>query len=529
MVEGPIHTNVKNLTEIRRALQRGDQVLIGHTGNFSNPHQVTFTQAVTQDPNTDITAAEAETLTDTSDADALHTHTFANLTDTTFTGLANDDIAQRKSGQWVNRTMTELAADLVTPLNSTYFRLDATNGPITGAFTANGSITMGPLANIFFTNLLANSNTSVIGSTVFPTFKPLAVYLDMPATPAFGTVRMSDAANTTFASFEGFTFLGIPVARFFCDSPANNGQFQATTTIVTMSLDYGGAAQFKVSESSFTPHIHLDMVEAGDVDFGTKGQDFTITGGANDIFHVIENTAGDTISLGFNAASFGVGVGGMSLNTDFIMLSVDNDITFQTAFGGQIKFTSTDIQSFASNTRLNLGHIDHPIVFGSNTTFDGLGYSSRVHVDSGASEDLIWNTNQNSNTGRFRIETEVIFETHFELDGDFNHDGTNVGFYGTAPTAQPAAYTQTFATATRTHAALTSATLTDSTGGTANTTVVSIPAINGSGATTAQEGAINDNFADLTAQVNALRVDLDNTKQVLNQVIDDHQLNGLLQ
>jgi hypothetical protein len=43
--------------------------------------------------------------------------------------------------------------------------------------------------------------------------------------------------------------------------------------------------------------------------------------------------------------------------------------------------------------------------------------------------------------------------------------------------------------------------LTDSTGGTGNDTVVAVPAINGSGATTAQEGAINDNFADLIDKV----------------------------
>ena len=39
-----------------------------------NPHSVTFTQAVTADGSTDISAAEAETLTDGSNADALHVH-----------------------------------------------------------------------------------------------------------------------------------------------------------------------------------------------------------------------------------------------------------------------------------------------------------------------------------------------------------------------------------------------------------------------------------------------------------------------
>ncbi len=51
-----------------------------------NPHQVTFTQASDADPNTDISTAEAETLTDGSDATSLHIHdnryyTITQLTD----------------------------------------------------------------------------------------------------------------------------------------------------------------------------------------------------------------------------------------------------------------------------------------------------------------------------------------------------------------------------------------------------------------------------------------------------------------
>ena len=45
-----------------------------HIDSTSNPHGVTFTQAVAADGATDISAAEAETLTDGSNADALHGH-----------------------------------------------------------------------------------------------------------------------------------------------------------------------------------------------------------------------------------------------------------------------------------------------------------------------------------------------------------------------------------------------------------------------------------------------------------------------
>lgn len=148
--------------------------------------------------------------------------------------------------------------------------------------------------------------------------------------------------------------------------------------------------------------------------------------------------------------------------------------------------------------------------FDSEIGFNGANFiidpdlvgSGRVYIGATGDDDMLLNS--------------------IEIDGDLNHDGANIGFYGVAPVARPAAYTQTYATATRTHAALTSATLTDITGGTANTTLV---AISGSG----DDANINNNFADLAAQVNALRVDIENAKQVLNQVIDDDQLQGLKQ
>jgi len=48
--------------------------LSDHETDLNNPHEVTITQAITQDPNTNITTTQLETLSDGSDADALHTH-----------------------------------------------------------------------------------------------------------------------------------------------------------------------------------------------------------------------------------------------------------------------------------------------------------------------------------------------------------------------------------------------------------------------------------------------------------------------
>lgn len=104
-------------------------------------------------------------------------------------------------------------------------------------------------------------------------------------------------------------------------------------------------------------------------------------------------------------------------------------------------------------------------------------------------------------------------------------DATHLGFFGTAAAARTGVFTQTYATSSHTHAALTSATLTDSTGGTPGATLA---AIAGSVYATDAAAIINA-LSSLAAQVNALRVDLANAKQVLNAAVDDLQLYGLFQ
>jgi len=87
------------------------------------------------------------------------------------------------------------------------------------------------------------------------------------------------------------------------------------------------------------------------------------------------------------------------------------------------------------------------------------------------------------------------------------------------------AYTQTYSTASRTHADLTAAAVTDGTiTGTADGALALVGATN-SGDVSA---AIMANFKDLQAQGNALLADLTNVKQVLNALIDDLQTMGVL-
>lgn len=91
--------------------------------------------------------------------------------------------------------------------------------------------------------------------------------------------------------------------------------------------------------------------------------------------------------------------------------------------------------------------------------------------------------------------------------------GGTAGFYGVTPTARPTTYTLTYAATTRTHAAVTSAAVS-----TAAATAVTPFGY----ATAAQADA-------LPVAINAVEADLVVAKNLLNSVIGDLKLVGLLQ
>lgn len=93
-----------------------------------------------------------------------------------------------------------------------------------------------------------------------------------------------------------------------------------------------------------------------------------------------------------------------------------------------------------------------------------------------------------------------------------------VAFHGATPTDQCAAYTQTFSTADRTHAARTATALTVADGAGTNDGTI--------GAITADPSVIAA-IQELAAAVNALIVDLADTAGVVNAVVDDLQEKGI--
>ena len=96
------------------------------------------------------------------------------------------------------------------------------------------------------------------------------------------------------------------------------------------------------------------------------------------------------------------------------------------------------------------------------------------------------------------------------ITGALQHTGTTAGVYGVTPVTRPSAYTQTYATADKTHANFTSADLAAFTGGLV--------------------GFLDGSERDgVRTQVNALRAVVADVKQLVNSVIDDLQSEGWLQ
>jgi len=90
--------------------------------------------------------------------------------------------------------------------------------------------------------------------------------------------------------------------------------------------------------------------------------------------------------------------------------------------------------------------------------------------------------------------------------------GETLSFYGVAAVARPSAYTQTYATADKTHAAMTSID----------------PPAGGTGATAGAYDTAANRDAMITS-LTALRADVIDAKNLINSVIDDLQALGLLQ
>ena len=90
----------------------------------------------------------------------------ADLTAIAGLSPSNDDIIQRKSGAWTNRTMSELATDLGTSIKPTESFIIAASDETTAITTGNGKVTFRMPYAFTLTAVRASCNTAPTGSTI---------------------------------------------------------------------------------------------------------------------------------------------------------------------------------------------------------------------------------------------------------------------------------------------------------------------------------------------------------------------------
>lgn len=193
-----------------------------------------------------------------------------------------------------------------------------------------------------------------------------------------------------------------------------------------------------------------------------------------------------------------------------------------TAYAVRRCATSTKMKRTAdADSRLTLDHSNGRLYLGDGTVAPTVylqgepGYLSLV----GGSVIFLEDNTRDIGTATYRPR-DIYIGRNARIYGALDHDGTTVGFYGITPVTRPTAYTQTYSTADKTHAAPTAATLSMADGAGTNDNTI--------GAITADASVIAA-FQELVDENNKLVADLADAKQLLNSVIDDLQALGLFQ
>jgi hypothetical protein len=421
--------------------------------------------------------------------------------------------------------------------------------------TANNAVTFGD-------NLSVTGTLSVTGATTLTTLTAGATSVSTLA--ASGAVTLDTTLTVAGAlTGAGFSFSGsgtivgnlsasaITGTSLTASSSSTLAAATATTLTVTGNtalqgtLSVSGLAGF-LTDVAIGGNLSADAIAgsslstAGDASIGgnvslstgssiSAGTRWTIASTAADwnLTHLIADA---TITL----SSTDTGLA----NVDMLVLDPNTGSTFADAVlvsTGNVTATTGNIVATAGDLIATAGAVN-----AGTTVTAGTGLTVTTGNATITAGNLVM-TNGNvaftsgSVTGATDIGTvtvtttgKVTVGTEIEIDGALNHDGTTVGFYGVTPVVRASAYTQTFATASRTHANPTAAALTV-------VYTTDDPAIAPNGTITIADGDIPSNnellefCEELADQVSKLVTDLANAKQVINSLVDDSQAIGIAQ
>ncbi len=452
------------------------------------------------------------------------------------------------------RQVLEGLRGLDTPPISLSQTLAVTGATTLSSLTASGNVTVGGA-------LAVTGNLSVQGNSTLGNAGGDSVTVTGSLTQSGGAWSLSSPTTGALTTTGNRTDT---VGGTFGLTATGAGALVASAWTVTGATKFNSAlkalANLTITNALETlTRLFVDSTNGRTI----VGSDTALTSAADDVFTVVGGMAhfagnsGPSIGLRYNAAQtvgWTVGVSAAGANPDLVFkddattevfrigdgaasvqakvtgtLDVTSDVVARgrlvvagTTFSGTEELRVVGQSRLEGDTTITGGSLvmaTGTITLANNQgiKFTDSGGTVRDSAIMNASDVTIFGHSGNAGTvvrgGYVRLQYGTT--TRLEVNSD------GIGLYGVSPVARPAAYTHTYSTATRTHATFTAGALSISVGSADNTLVDVGAAFNST--------ILNNNFADVGTQINNILTDLANTKQVLNQVIDDLQSLGALQ
>jgi hypothetical protein len=334
-----------------------------------NPHSVTFTQAVTADGSTDISAAEAETLTDTSNADSLHKHDHGELD-----GKGDDDHTQ-----YLNETRHDaLAADnphsvtftqAVTADGSTDISAaeaeELTDGSTTALHKHNAEDIVTDTTNFnFFTDTDQQSLDETLDAFLFSLYPPAAALDEMDIDSSGTTGKLSFGTTDGIGGYTNVTGIGalgaVDVDESFTNSGYRAGIFTATHSDITGTLNEDAGATANYPANAFrdigqTLSLEINGTVTNTVDLSST-DDAINQGTATSGFNVSAKTQGTDTPFYYRTGSWRIDSadGNLRNGWNYVRVFDDQGTPQSTNYVDWVRDDNTTSTSFSSEVLDNL-------------------------------------------------------------------------------------------------------------------------------------------------------------------------------
>lgn len=473
----------------------------------------------------------AVTVTDSSTVD--FTLTGQNVTATVIqSGITHNNLGSLQggtAGQYNHLTNAQVAAlhDAITVTDTATIDFTLTGQALTGSVIQSGithnnlgGLTTGDPHTQYVLLAGRSGGQTLSGGTAVNNQLTLRANTATGNTSTNQAVRLLVGDNGSIlalsSTFEGR--LSVPVSLAIGGNPSQSGELRLSNNQFITVRNQANTADIDMIKVNASNNIQF----GGGIDLGNQA----ITGVYSIGQFTSSNWSFNNVGVGYVGSTFSIGT-----------TSAPNTLSFGNAGNNSIGIVATASGTVGRALTISAGSTV------ANTNIAGGTLTLNAGLASGTgTSNIVFQTGQSAASGVLqtlttRLTIDNVGDFTFADGVDFIVGSTNgtkfatattqkIGFYNATPIVRPSAYTQTFATADKTMAARTAATLTNNTGGTVSTTLAAITA--GAAYTQADMTAVKNALASLADQVNKIRTDDLDTANVVNSLIDDLQALGLV-